>query len=142
MVEVEVRIIEEATKKDGETYWKAETSGGQMSIWDKEIADKLVDLPKTYNLAIKEKGTYKNILGIHDLSEQEMGKLTSKYIPEDKAEKTIMKKFVDSDEKRFAGMAISYAKDLVVAGKMEYSNLRKEALGLRNLYKEMIAVEE
>jgi len=61
------RIEKRTSKNTGKDFWSAETSEGKMSIFDAEIASKIeaMALPATLNVDMREKGDFKNIVGLY-----------------------------------------------------------------------------
>ena len=59
---ISVYEIEEKKSKSGKTFWIAKTSDGNMSVWDKTIAENLKgELGKICDVEVEVSGEYKNI---------------------------------------------------------------------------------
>lgn len=53
------------SQKSGDTYWKAETNEGKMSIFEKDVHDAIYPhIGKPISVTITERGQYKNITGV------------------------------------------------------------------------------
>lgn len=137
-------VEEKISGNTGKKYWSLDTDQGKMGIFDSVVADEILKMgfPNEFNLVVQEKGNFKNVTGIEL---QGMGQTTetpgipakapvshaaqpqTSYIPKPSME-----------SQRFAGMAISYAKDLVVAKEISHTKLRDEAIAMCDLYKELV----
>ena len=133
------QIETKQTKSDNpKTFWSATTSLGKMTIWKKEIADKLLPL---VNRAVKidyeiENGKYKTILGF-------IGEGNSSDVPapiqNQNAQPMFQQRDYAMEEKRMrASTSISYAKDLVVAGKITVEQMKLTAKEIYALQEELV----
>ena len=60
---ITIKAIEEATSRANKTYWKVQTDQGNMSCFEKEVADQLI-VGQTINLEIVKSGQWTNIRAV------------------------------------------------------------------------------
>ena len=133
MVKIYINRLEKKfTKTNNKVYYRAETNQGVMNIFGNIVYDEILKhpIPGEFEVVVKESNGFKNIDGI---TPPEF--VTEKEAVSDGPETN--KSEMDYDKIKFASMAISYAKDLAVAGKIEVTNIRKEAQGFMDLYDEL-----
>lgn len=130
--------------RTGKDYWKLETNEGNMNVFDGSIAEEITKkgTPNEFTLDIKVSGNFKNVNGI---SLPEFAQTTvsptieTPVVPANPVQPPAPYVPRPSQEsQRFAGMAISYAKDLVVAKAIDHSNLRSETIAMCDLYNELV----
>jgi hypothetical protein len=122
-------IEQKTTRSDNpKTFWSATTNLGKMSIWEKPIADSLALLiNKGVKIDYEERNGYKTI---------------TKFIGEADATQAQTPSATNNDDRyKRASMMISYAKDLVIAGKVELKNLKETARELYNFQDELVVGE-
>jgi hypothetical protein len=128
-MEEKITILQIETKqtKAGAPMWTATTSAGKISCFDKPLAEELFTLiGKQIVAEITTQGNYKNLK-----------RIVSKDIKE--VEASNAPKAVSEQEQRVPSMCVSYAKDLCVAGKVEYKDLKAVAKNLLTIYEELVA---
>ena len=65
MIQLTVRTMTDALRKNGEKYWKADTTEGHMSIFEKDVHDAIYPhLNRSINVTVTERGQYKNITAV------------------------------------------------------------------------------
>jgi len=126
-METQISIYEtedKFTRTNNKPYLSVQTSKGQMSAWDAVVIGKVKAAKgMKVNAVIEEKGNYKNIVGLGD--------------PTGEAEEKpdAPKKFTEERNEKLASVAVSYAKDLAVAGKIEVEDIAEKAKGFVELIK-------
>lgn len=132
MVEAKVTILQVEAKqtKALAPMWTATTSAGKMSCFEKELADKLFTLiNKSVIVEYDMQGVYKNLKRIvSEDANQTPAIQNAAQLPTDTSQARIAN----------ASYCLSYAKDLCVAGKVDYKDLKAVALNLLSIYEEMI----
>ena len=121
----------------GKDFHTAETNLGPMNIFDYVVVEEMekAGFPNDFKVNMTEKGKWKNIIGIiMEEDGQSPAKVTEPIPTADNV--------ISYDEKTFASMAISYAKDLAVAGKIEVAKIKKEAMGFLDLYRDMVGISD
>ena len=128
-------IVKKHSEKTGNDYWPVETNQGKMTVWDEVIAEEIekAGVPNDFNVNVETKGNWKNITSITMSEDGQSTAKVTESIPK-------ASQILSEDEKRFCGMAISYAKDLAVGKIILVGNIRKEAMGFLDLYREMTGV--
>lgn len=126
-----ITILQVETKntKAGAPMWTATTSIGKISTFDSVLGAKLfASIGKILNVEYEVQGIYKNLKAIVEDGTQAtaLPLSTAAQIPDTK------------NRTSSASMMIAYAKDLVVAGKVEYKDLKATAKELLTLYEEML----
>ena len=68
MERINPRFVNQKTTKTGVPFWGVESmGGGKYTVWDKDIADKLISLiGSDVDVEIKQSGNFLNIRGIVD----------------------------------------------------------------------------
>jgi hypothetical protein len=137
MPEAKVAILQVEAKqtKTNLPMWTANTSIGKMSCFEKELADKLFTLiGKSVVVEYEISGAYKNLKKIvnEDSSASVPIQTAAQMTTDNKSQLKISN----------ASYCLSYAKDLVVAGKVEYKDIKDAAINLLNIYEAMIDGEE
>ena len=133
-MEETVTIIKIETKntKAGAPMWTATTSSGKMSCFDKDLANELFNsVGKTIVVEVEMQGVYKNLKSI----------IKNPVAPSIQPANQIQQTPLDSKiQLRIANASycISYAKDLCVAGKIEYKDLETAAINILGIYERMI----
>jgi len=142
---ISIYNITEKKSKKGKQFWTTKTNKGDMSIWDKDIADKMLKegIRKVCDLETEENNGFTNITLFNGA-----------YGPVDDATEKIQDD--SANRTKQASMIISYAKDIAVAeiqaliGKCKdiaeakelittiEAKLFEHAKGLMELHKELI----
>jgi len=109
-MEINTKIyeIEEKTAKNGRRYHRVKTDDGWLSVFEKDIVDDLRDyVGGICNIAIAERGDFKNIIGIVEDSVNMPPTTESK--PKPKIE------IVEKQANQGTSFYVSYAKDIFIA---------------------------
>lgn len=134
-----MNIMPAHSDRTGKDYWKLETNEGNMNVFDSGVAEEITKkgTPNEFILDIKVSGNFKNVNGI---SLPEFAQtIEAPVVPTNPVQPSAPYVPRPSQEsQRFAGMAISYAKDLVVAKAIEHEKLRSEATAICDLYSELV----
>jgi hypothetical protein len=122
-MEINTKIyeIEEKTAKNGRRYHRVKTDDGWLSVFEKDIVDDLRDyVGGICNIAIAERGDFKNIIGIVEDSVNMPPTTESK--PKPKIE------VVEKQANQGTSFYTSYAKDIFIAmlDKPEIDTITKE----------------
>jgi len=124
--------VEESAIKSGPNlgnkFWKVKTNKGQMSIFDKEVAQEIIKNEGKIcdvEVEISEKGdkTYKNITAFNGAYGD---------AEDDEEDRNLIRKKVDS------GNMIRNAVDLAIAGKIKVEEIGDKARGLLALQEELV----
>lgn len=117
-----IQDFEQKKTQKGVDYWLFETSIGKASVWDAKLADTLKkECGNECVVELTEKDNFKNIRA---------------YYPPRKDDEIIVDKMivVDKDRHIRAGVAMRFAVDLCIAGKIELDETKTVA---RNILEEM-----
>tara|TARA_Y100000310_G_scaffold247342_1_gene252924 strand:+ start:810 stop:1202 length:393 start_codon:yes stop_codon:yes gene_type:complete len=109
---IRVLKVEQKTSAKGDTFYSVETDNGRATIWDKEIADKLVlngDKLVVVEWSENKQG-FKNIRKVY--SDEYIG-VTEEVV---KSEPQNNNKFADARAEKNKSIYASYAKDLIISG--------------------------
>jgi len=120
-------IEEKISKNKGQKFWTALTDKGPFSVWDEKIAKELSQLGgHLLEVEMTEKGQFRNIVGIIGQLERPKESQAPKASPEAQKQaysgwngydRDKMQQNKDIRAEATVCMLVSYAKDLVVAGK-------------------------
>ena len=123
MEQIEIRNIQKATSKTDQPYLKIETSVGNMFVWDEEAIEAINESGTgTYSVDTVMSGKFNTIAVVHEFGAP-MEKIPSANAPR-------------GNNEAFVSMAISYAKDLAVAGKIEVNAIGTQTKELIDIYNE------
>tara|TARA_R100001530_G_C4289611_1_gene147701 strand:+ start:470 stop:898 length:429 start_codon:yes stop_codon:yes gene_type:complete len=110
-MEINTKIIEieEKVAKNGRRYHRVKTNEGWLSVFEKDIVESLRDyVGGMCNIAIAERGDFKNIIGLVD-----QGIRVDSKLEQIKQEEQPKPKQSQNDDK--PSFYVSYAKDLFIA---------------------------
>jgi hypothetical protein len=126
-------LIQKKTKQ-GKDMWQAKTDIGTMGIFDKEVADKLVE-GMVNDVEIEKDKDFINIVawnGAYEGEEKEEEETEA-----DKHDVERSKNIEKAIKRKTASMALSYAKDLAVAGLIKKEEITETTKGFMNLLEEL-----
>ena len=109
---IRVLKVEQKISAKGDKYFLVETDNGRATVWDKEIADKLVlngDKLVVVEWSENKQG-FKNIRKVY--SDEYIG-VTEEVV---KSEPQNNNKFADARAEKNKSIYASYAKDLIISG--------------------------
>lgn len=131
MEQIEIRNIQAAVSKKDQPYLKLETSLGNMFVWDEEAIEAIKDSGTgTYSVDTVMSGKFNTITVVHKFGAP-IEKVGSKSeVPSEFAPR--------KNNDVFVSMAISYAKDLAVAGKIEVNAIETQTKELVDIYNDLI----
>ena len=112
-MEINTKIyeIEEKTAKNGRRYHRVKTDDGWLSVFEKDIIEELRDyVGGMCNIAIAERGDFKNIIGI--VSDSVNMPPTTESRPKPKIEPLIA---FEKPADKGTSFYVSYAKDIFIA---------------------------
>lgn len=152
MTKVNVTNFENRTSKTNQPFLSLETDRGKMSVWDTVI---ITDIQNKgvgqYDFTLEAKGDFVNVKGIIGPNVPGVTNLPGTEAPTQATitpgtipsrtpyvAKPTFNKWGNQQDERFASMALSYAKDLAVAGKIDVNKIRSETLGFASLYNELV----
>ena len=131
MEQIDIKNIQEAVSKKNQPYLKLETSIGNMFVWDEEAIEAIKEGGMgNYSVDTVMSGKFNTITIVHELyaPTEKVGTKTDgprEYTPE-------------RNNGAFVSMAISYAKDLAVAGKIEVKEIESQTKDLVDIYNSLI----
>jgi hypothetical protein len=116
--------IEEKTAKNGRRYHRVKTEDGWLSVFEKDIIEELRDyVGGMCNIAVAERGDFKNIIGI--VSDSVNMPPTTESKPKPKTESMPL---ISKQADKGTSFYVSYAKDIFIAmlDKPEIDTITKE----------------
>jgi len=125
---LKIESIEDKTSKAGRAYKAFHTSEGIMTCFEKKIVAKLeASVGKLIECEVEERNGFKNITGF-----------TGETVTSEKIQDAPKPQpFAEERSGKQASVIISYVKDLVVAGKVDYKDFVNNCVILMELHKEL-----
>jgi hypothetical protein len=113
-----IKSITEKTSKTGRRFHSVESDTGNISCFEPAIIENLQkNLGKVVSVEVEETNGFKNLRKFYGEAEE-------------KEAKEVVKQDTRNENGKKAGMIVSYVKDLVVAGKVEFKDFERTAINL------------
>ena len=131
--ELEILSFEDKVAKTGRKYARFETSEGWMSCFEKPIIDTLKKSSGIIAADVQESpdGAFKNIRKIYAKGSDSERMEVGVKVPQE------IKKPINLEANKQAGVATRYAVDLCIAGKIELENIAADAKKLLEIMQDL-----